>query len=134
MRPWAELNTAREEAARARDFAVAAQARIERLEAERSWWRRFQETPQLADERESLAGWEEKAVAAGERVRSLEHELERRGADGPVTEARREQVEAIRSELDRRREAQIQAALIEPGDHITRELGERPADAHGRWM
>ena len=43
-------------------------------------------------------------------------------------------MEAIRSELDRRREAQIQAALIEPGDHITRELGERPADAHGRWM
>src|SRR5581483_3660911 len=53
--PWYELNTAREEAARARDFAAAAQARVERLEAERSWWRHSQETPRLADEREGLA-------------------------------------------------------------------------------
>ncbi len=129
-----ELKAAHREAHEASQFAAGAQRRIERLEAERSWWRRSQEPTRLRYERECLAGWERKEAAASERLRSLERELERSGADGPAAEAQRGQADAIRSELDRRRGAQIEAALVAPSDHIVKELGQRPTDAAERWV
>jgi hypothetical protein len=69
-------------------------------------------------------------AAASERVRALEGE--RGGAEGPLAEARRERAAAIRSELDRRREAQIEAALVSPREYITAELGQRPTDSRER--
>jgi AAA domain/TrwC relaxase len=122
-----QLNAARQEAQRAQEAVTEARQRVAKREERRGWWRRDREPSRLATARVGLETWQRRASAATECVRALEGELERSGANGPLAEARRERADAIRSELDLRREAQIEAALAEPRDYVTEALEKGPA-------
>jgi len=126
------LETAREEVLKAREAAQAARERIAALPEREGWFRRGPEPDELRRERSRLAQAEGMAISRAERVHALETDHARSSAYGPEAAARRERAQEIRSELDRRREAQIEAALAVPRGYVIEALGERPTDAKER--
>jgi len=72
------------------------------------------------------------AARRTEVVRAVEAEVARSGVDRPEAEARRQRAREIRSELDHRREAHIEASLGEPRGYVTELLGERPPERKER--
>jgi hypothetical protein len=127
-----QLETARDEVLRAREAVQAARERIAELPEQRGWLRRGPEADELRRERSRLAQAEDMVVRRTDRLRGLEAALARSGADEPEADARRERAREIRSELDRRREARIEAALAEPRGHVTELIGERPTQGKER--